>query len=141
MYGGRGKVSADLSGGLGSTSLCFLAVRGDAELVTARWDGVDARNDDAEWAAQAARALPEATHLVVGQRETPDSFADIGLLRLAAQEPGSWTRDVAKLGDILRRVQARGPRLRLGGGGLDWRVSRWAMLRALTDRRGYRQST
>ncbi|MDX3227630.1 asparagine synthase-related protein [Streptomyces sp. ME19-01-6] len=166
----RGTVSADLSGGLGSTSLCFLAVRGDAELVTARWEGVDARNDEAEWAAQAARALPEATHLVVGQRETPDWFAGIGPLRLAAQEPGSWTRDVAKLGDILRRVQARGSRLHLGGGvgdelftpspshwidtltkhprlvlqrarrqRLDWRVSRWAVLRALTDRRGYRQ--
>ncbi|MGY0064968.1 asparagine synthase-related protein [Streptomyces sp. LZ34] len=165
---GGGTVSADLSGGLGSTSLCFLATRGDAALVTARWEGVDARNDDAVWAAQAARALPEATHLVVGQHETPDWFAGTGSLHLAAQEPGSWTRDVAKLGDILRRVQARGSRLHLGGGGgdelftpspshwidaltlrpgmalkrarrqrLDWRVSRWAMLRALADRRGY----
>ncbi|KAK1184224.1 asparagine synthase-related protein [Streptomyces sp. NBS 14/10] len=165
---GGGTVSADLSGGLDSTSLCFLAARGDAALVTARWEGVDARDDDAVWAAQAARELPAATHLVVGRQETPGWFAGLGSLRLAAQEPGPWTRDVATLDDLLRRVQAHGSRLHLGGGGgdelftpapfdcidalaqhpgtvlrrarrqrLDWRVSRWAMLRALTDRRDY----
>ncbi|MGO4759478.1 asparagine synthase-related protein, partial [Streptomyces sp. 2MCAF27] len=165
---GGGTVSADLSGGLDSTSLCFLAARGDAALVTARWEGVDARDDDAAWAAQAARELPAATHLVVGRGETPDWFAGLGSLRLAAQEPGPWTRDIAKLDDVLRRVQAHGSRLHLGGGGgdelftpapspwidalaqhpgtvlkrarrqrLGWRISRWAMLRALTDRRDY----
>ncbi|MFD8869985.1 asparagine synthase-related protein [Streptomyces sp. NPDC059590] len=117
--GGR-TVSSDLSGGLDSTSLCFLAAaQGEAELVTLRWEGVDAQNDDAVWARRAVAALPGATHLVVAQRETPDWFAGVDGMRLATEEPVAWARDVAKQSDVLERVGAHGSRLHLCGGGGD----------------------
>ncbi|ADI05794.1 asparagine synthetase [Streptomyces bingchenggensis BCW-1] len=117
---GGGTVSADLSGGLDSTSLCFLAAaRGEAGLVTLRWEGVDAQNDDAFWARRAVAALPDATHLVVTERETPDWFAGVDGMRLATEEPVAWARDVAKQSDVLERVAAHGSRLHLCGGGGD----------------------
>ncbi|MGY0057182.1 asparagine synthase-related protein [Streptomyces sp. LZ34] len=117
---GGGTVSSDLSGGLDSTSLCFLAAaRGEAELVTLRWEGVDAQNDDAFWARRAVAALPGATHLVVPERETPDWFAGVGGMRLATEEPVAWARDVVKQSDVLDRVGAHGSRLHLCGGGGD----------------------
>ncbi len=59
----RGRLSADLSGGLDSTSLCFLAARaGMPELVSFRWAEAEAANDDAMFAAHAAGELPHAEH-------------------------------------------------------------------------------
>ncbi|MDJ1132058.1 asparagine synthase-related protein [Streptomyces iconiensis] len=117
---GGGRISADLSGGLDSTSLCFLAAtRGEAELVTVRWEGVDTRNDDAHWARRAVGALPGATHVVVGEDETPDWFAGVGGMRLATEEPVNWFRDVGKVSDTFLRARAHGSRLHLGGGGGD----------------------
>ncbi|MFB1046808.1 asparagine synthase-related protein [Streptomyces chrestomyceticus] len=117
---GGGTISSDLSGGLDSTSLCFLAARGGtAELVTLRWEGVDARNDDSHWAKRATASLPGATHLLVGADETPDWFTGVGSMRLATDEPAPWARDVAKQSDVLRRVREHGSRLHLSGGGGD----------------------
>lgn len=116
---GGGTVSADLSGGLDSTSLCFLASRGESELVTLRWEGVDARNDDAAWADRAAQHLPAATHLVAGEQETPDWFAGLSGMRLRTDEPVAWVRDVTKLGDLLRRAREHGSRAHLCGSGGD----------------------
>ncbi|MCH6163778.1 asparagine synthase-related protein [Streptomyces marispadix] len=116
---GGGTVSADLSGGLDSTSLCFLASRSEAELVTVRWEGVDPRNDDAAWAARAAQHLPAATHEVAGAEETPDWFAGLDGMRLATDGPAAWVRDVAKLDDVRRRARGQGSRMHLCGGGGD----------------------
>jgi asparagine synthase (glutamine-hydrolysing) len=116
---GGGTVSADLSGGLDSTSLCFLASRSEAELVTVRWEGVDPRNDDAAWAARAAQHLPAATHEVAGADETPDWFAGLDGMRLVTDEPVAWVRDVAKMNDVLHRARGHGSRVHLCGGGGD----------------------
>jgi len=51
---GGGMVSADLSGGLDSTSICFLAARGGAELVASTWPGRDPADDDL-WHGRAGR--------------------------------------------------------------------------------------
>ncbi|MEV5880940.1 asparagine synthase-related protein [Streptomyces sp. NPDC052101] len=117
---GKGTVSADLSGGLDSTSLCFLAAaQGEAELVTLHWEGVDAQNDDAHWRRMAVAALPGATHLMVTQQETADWFAGVGQMRLVTEEPAPWARDAVKQSDILSRAQALGSRLHLSGCGGD----------------------
>ncbi|MGK5632532.1 asparagine synthase-related protein [Streptomyces sp. URMC 123] len=116
---GGGTISADLSGGLDSTSLCFLAAREAGHLVTVHWEGRDPGNDDGPWAARARGALPSATHLVVRSGESPDWFAGVGALRLPSEEPCPWVRDLAKQSDLLRRVAAHGSRLHLGGGGGD----------------------
>ncbi|MFF5437794.1 asparagine synthase-related protein [Streptomyces achromogenes] len=116
---GGGTVSADLSGGLDSTSLCFLAAREAGRLVTVHWEGRDPDNDDAAWAARAREALPSATHLVLTGEESPDWFAGVGGLRLPSEEPCAWVRDFAKQSDLLRRVTEHGSRLHLSGGGGD----------------------
>ncbi|MEU7085328.1 asparagine synthase-related protein [Streptomyces achromogenes] len=116
---GGGTVSADLSGGLDSTSLCFLAAREADRLVTVHWEGQDPDNDDAAWAARAREALPSATHLVLTGEESPDWFAGVGGLRLPSEEPCAWVRDFAKQTDLLRRVGEHGSRLHLSGGGGD----------------------
>ncbi|WP_058045592.1 asparagine synthase-related protein [Streptomyces roseifaciens] len=73
---GGGTVSADLSGGMDSTGLCFLAARiGAAKLVTLRWEGADP-GDDGRRAAQAAAALPDARHVRPGRSGTPLLFSD-----------------------------------------------------------------
>jgi len=115
---GGGTVSADLSGGLDSTSLCFLAARGADHLVTVHWEGRHPC-DDAVWAARAREALPSATHLSLAAGESPDWFAGVGRLRLVSEEPCAWVRDFAKQSDLLRRVAHHGSRLHLGGGGGD----------------------
>ncbi|GHH91114.1 asparagine synthase [Streptomyces capillispiralis] len=114
-----GTISADASGGLDSTSLCFLAAREAGHLVTIHWEGRDPQNDDGVWATRVREALPSAAHLVVPAGQSPDWFTGVGGLRLPSEEPCPWVRDFAKQSDLLQRVAAHGSRLHLGGGGGD----------------------
>ncbi|CAL9507290.1 hypothetical protein SUDANB171_03553 [Streptomyces sp. enrichment culture] len=117
---GGGTISADLSGGLDSASVCFLtAARRETSLVTFRWDSVDPSNDDAVWARRATNELPDSPHVVIGSDETPDWFTGIGTMRLVTDEPVNWARDVVKLSDTLSRARAHGSRLHLTGCGGD----------------------
>lgn len=115
---GEGRLSADLSGGLDSTSLCFLAARHTPELLTFRWGEADAGNDDAAYAGQAARLLDRAEHLVVPQHELPDIFADPALA-VSAEEPLSLTRATARIRRGARLLADRGSRRHLAGHGGD----------------------
>src|SRR5882757_2291862 len=74
---GDGRLGADLSGGMDSTSLCFLAAK-TPNLLTFRWDDADEGNDDALFATEAARHLPAAEHVVVRRDDLPTLFADSG---------------------------------------------------------------
>ncbi|MGW2367889.1 asparagine synthase-related protein [Streptomyces sp. NPDC001667] len=116
---GGGTVSADLSGGLDSTSLCFLAAHGPARLVTTHRQGADPVNGDTEWAERARTALPEAEHRSVGQDEAPLWFAGARGPHPALEEPGAWVRDTARLADLARRMREAGSRLHLAGHGGD----------------------
>ncbi|MFI0977322.1 asparagine synthase-related protein [Streptomyces sp. NPDC021093] len=140
---GAGTVSADLSGGMDSTSLCFLAAGGTAggatggtagsatggtaddgtsgaaRLITFRWESVDAANDDAAWAGAAAALLPAAEHVVPERSEAPLWFGGMSSLRTVTDEPGIWVRDSARLVTLARLMTARGSRLHLSGAGGD----------------------
>ncbi|MEU3753441.1 asparagine synthase-related protein [Streptomyces olivoreticuli] len=116
---GGGTVSADLSGGLDSTSLCFLAAHGPARLVTTHRQGADPVNSDAVWAERARAALPEAEHHSVGQEEAPLWFAGVHGPYPPLEEPGAWVRDTARLADLARRMSMAGSRLHLAGHGGD----------------------
>ncbi|MFI6642688.1 asparagine synthase-related protein [Streptomyces sp. NPDC050504] len=117
-----GAVSADLSGGIDSTSLCFLAARGPARLVTFRWESVDPANDDTAWAGRAAAHLPRAEHVRPPAARDPLWFSGLGGpsgVRAGADEPGSWVRDNARLRTLAGLLTDRGSRLHLSGGGGD----------------------
>ncbi|MGK5545964.1 asparagine synthase-related protein [Streptomyces sp. URMC 127] len=126
---GGGTVSADLSGGLDSTSLCFLAAReqarrrpGGARLVTFRWQSLDPGNDDTAWAVRAGDMLPGVEHVTPSRDEWPLWYS--GLTRLTAgtvptDEPGPWVRDSARIATTAQLMTGRGSRLHMMGGGGD----------------------
>ncbi len=114
----EGRLSADLSGGLDSTSLCFLAARGTPELLTFRWGEAEAGNDDAVYAGHAAELLDRAEHLVVPQHELPEIFADPGAA-VSPEEPLSLTRATARIRRSVHLLADHGSRRHLAGHGGD----------------------
>ncbi|HEX6682649.1 MAG TPA: asparagine synthase-related protein [Candidatus Limnocylindrales bacterium] len=82
-------VGADLSGGVDSTALCFLAAERAVRLLTLRARPLDTANDDPVWAQRAAERLPAAEHLVVdlvssGTDEPDDAEYPVGGLLTGA---------------------------------------------------------
>ncbi len=115
----EGRLSADLSGGMDSTSLCYLAVRaGVSDLLTFRWAEADRANDDAVFAAHAASGLGEAEHVVLPQADLPGIFAnatDVG----DAETPYPFTRTLARTRHNAELLAAHGARQHLAGHGGD----------------------
>ncbi|MFD3580283.1 asparagine synthase-related protein [Streptomyces sp. NPDC058644] len=126
---GGGTVSADMSGGMDSTSLCFLAAREQersrppgAKLVTLRWQSLDPQNDDAAWAERAATHLPDSEHVTPARDQWPHWYSDLTALTedaVPTDEPGPWVRDGARIASLCRLMTDRGSRLHLMGGGAD----------------------
>ncbi|MFE3022104.1 asparagine synthase-related protein [Streptomyces sp. NPDC059256] len=114
-----GAISADLSGGMDSTSLCFLAAAGGSRLFTTAWQAQDSANEDSRWAQRSALALPVAEHEFVARDEAPAWYTDPAGVMAAAEEPFGWVHDRVKLLGMLERMAARGSRLHLCGGGGD----------------------
>lgn len=113
-------LAADLSGGLDSTSLCFLAARIGADLVTVTLRWAAAGNEDAVWADRAAAHLPRCERLEYEPERLPAFFTGIGTPReSAADEPTIGMRDDAQQEAIDRDLLARGALLRLCGHGGD----------------------
>jgi asparagine synthase (glutamine-hydrolysing) len=125
--GGTGGLGSDLSGGMGSTSLCFLAARTDAAragLVTFRWrdtetgneSGNDTARSAARAAARAAAALPCATHLVLAQEELPARFA-IPDGPAGTEAPRRFAPTLARAAHSARVLAEHGVRVHLAGHG------------------------
>ncbi|RBQ18199.1 asparagine synthetase B family protein [Spongiactinospora rosea] len=115
-------ISADLSGGLDSTALCFLAGRGSARLVTMHRQGADtgpSGSGDTVWARRAAAALPNARHLTAGRDDVPPWFGGLTDPRQALEEPSGWVRDTARIAYVTDRLIAAGSYLHLTGVGGD----------------------
>jgi asparagine synthase (glutamine-hydrolysing) len=114
-----GRLGADLSGGMDSTSLCFLAARaGMPDLLTFREAEADVANDDAVFAAHAAQGLPQAEHLVLPQAEMPSIFADPGDTG-DAEAPYRCTRTLARIRHGATLLAAHGVGQHLAGHGGD----------------------
>jgi asparagine synthase (glutamine-hydrolysing) len=148
---GGGPISADLSGGVDSTSLCFLVAGHGVPLVTFRQENVDPDNEDAGWAREAASALPGARHVVVGADGLPGKYADLDG-GTDVEEPFPWIRSRADLAATARRMAETGARLHLGGHGGDEvftvppsylhtlvRTHPWEAIRHLRGRRALRR--
>jgi asparagine synthase (glutamine-hydrolysing) len=115
-----GTVSFDLSGGLDSTSLCFLgAARQEAHLIASTWPGRDPADDDLVWAQRAAAHLPGIDHQVWPAEESPLVYEDLLEIDDTLDEPTIGVMDRARVLSHLPRLAAMGSRLHVTGIGGD----------------------
>jgi asparagine synthase (glutamine-hydrolysing) len=114
-----GTLSADLSGGMDSTSLCFLAAGGAGRLLTTRWEAEDPADDDRIWAERAAVALPDVEHLVLSRQHAPMWFADLMVPDTDVEAPFAWIRTRARLAYQAQEVAGRGSTRHVTGHGGD----------------------
>lgn len=143
-----GVVSCDLSGGLDSTSVCFLADRSPARLIASTWPGRDPADTDLQWARQAARSLPDAEHLVWDAEDSPLVYEDLLGIDDLLDEPTIGVMDRSRVLHHLPELARRGSRLHLtgiGGDNVAWcseayyhRLLRTRPLFALGRLRGFR---
>jgi asparagine synthase (glutamine-hydrolysing) len=117
-----GTLSADLSGGLDSTSLCLLVGdRGPARLVTNRWEAMDPANDedDGHWAREATRALPAAEHVRTAHDSVPSWYEDVTTPAYEPEGPFPSVRTQAQQLAQVRLMAERGSTRHLTGHGGD----------------------
>jgi asparagine synthase (glutamine-hydrolysing) len=143
-----GVVSCDLSGGLDSTSICFLADRSPARVVGSTWPGRDPADTDLYWAEQAARSMPDIDHVVWDADASPLVYTDLLGIDDLLDEPTIGVMDRSRVLHHLPAMAERGSRLHLTGIGGDhvaWcseayyhRLLRTRPLFALRQLRGFR---
>ncbi|RSS83792.1 lasso peptide isopeptide bond-forming cyclase [Streptomyces sp. WAC06614] len=143
-----GVVSCDLSGGLDSTSVCFLAARSPARVVASTWPGRDPADTDLHWARQAVRSLPQVEHVVWDADASPLVYEDLLGIDDLLDEPTIGVMDRSRVLHHLPAMAERGSRLHLTGIGGDhvaWcseayyhRLLRTRPLFALRTLRGFR---
>ncbi|MFH9728792.1 asparagine synthase-related protein [Streptomyces sp. NPDC017260] len=112
-------VGADLSGGMDSTSLCFLAAQAGARLVAVTMDAGAATNEDLHYATRAARHLPGIEHLVFEPADVPAHFSGLDERVDLGDEPSAVIRTRVEQRYMAEQMRARGARLRLSGFGGD----------------------
>ncbi|WP_037681630.1 lasso peptide isopeptide bond-forming cyclase [Streptomyces griseus] len=143
-----GVISCDLSGGLDSTSICFLADRSPAHVVASTWPGRDPADTDLYWAEQAARHLPDIEHVIWDADASPLVYEDLLGIDDLIDEPTIGVMDRSRVLHHLPALAERGSRLHLTGIGGDhvaWcseayyhRLLRTRPLFALRQLRGFR---
>jgi asparagine synthase (glutamine-hydrolysing) len=114
-----GTISADLSGGLDSTSVCFLTARTASRLVTLTMSGIDVTHEDAAWAERAAVHLDGVERVVLAPQQLPSVFADMADAGGGLDEPYTGTSERARVGYRACLLVERGCRLHLCGHGGD----------------------
>jgi asparagine synthase (glutamine-hydrolysing) len=114
-----GTISADLSGGLDSTPLCFLAARGPAKLIAFTRAGADPGHDDVSWAVRAAAHLPDIQHLLVNPRALPPFHAALLQGGQGLDEPALGGRVRAQKVELAHSMTQASSRLHLAGEGGD----------------------
>lgn len=114
-------LGCDLSGGMDSTSLAFLAGREKrcGRLVTVRREAEDPGNDDAAWATRAAESLPAAEHVVLPVSQGPQSFAGQLSYDDDLEAPYPWSRTKAQAAYIAEQLAVRGVSTHITGHGGD----------------------
>lgn len=112
-------VSADLSGGMDSTTVSFLLAETDAQLVTLHNEALGAANDDGIWADVCRRELPDATHLTVRRGTGPSLYDPLTDERWETDGPAGFARARSLYENWARSVADEGVRRHLGGVGSD----------------------
>ncbi|KIZ16543.1 asparagine synthetase [Streptomyces natalensis ATCC 27448] len=116
---GNAVVSCDLSGGLDSTSVCFLADRSPARVLASTWPGRDPADNDLEWAKRAIGHLPEVEHVVWDSEQSPLVYADLLDIDDPMDEPTIGVMDRSRARHHLPALRERGSQLHLTGIGGD----------------------
>ncbi|MFJ9865893.1 lasso peptide isopeptide bond-forming cyclase [Streptomyces sp. NPDC101165] len=114
-----GVVSCDLSGGLDSTSVCFLADRSPARVVASTWPGRDPADTDLSWAERAMGYLPDVEHVVWDADASPLVYEELLGIDDLLDEPTIGVMDRSRVLHHLPGLAARGSRLHLTGIGGD----------------------
>jgi hypothetical protein len=112
-------LGADLSDGMDSTSVCFLAAEAGARLVTATLHWSAPGNEDHAYAQHAAEHLPGIQRLVFSSAELPACFTGLAQRHDPADEPSAVLRDRAQQQQLADAMRARGAVRRLCGHGGD----------------------
>ncbi|QFG20278.1 asparagine synthase-related protein [Actinomadura sp. WMMB 499] len=116
---GRTSLSADLSGGMDSTSVCFLAAEKVERLLTVRRESNDPGDDDGYWAGLAAAELPNARHVVHASADFPANFAGLLEPEPDLEAPSPVVRNRASILEEARLLSAAGSTRHLTGHGGD----------------------
>lgn len=114
-----GLIGSDLSGGMDSTALCFLAARSEAKVVAYTCLSLDPADDDLQWAKLAAGRMPHVEHEIVPADEIARHYAGLDTPAEPFDEPCLPIAERARLRSALRRPADRGARLHLTGFGGD----------------------
>ncbi|MGW0808623.1 asparagine synthase-related protein [Nonomuraea sp. NPDC002799] len=117
--GAGGTITADLSGGLDSTSLCYLAADGAARVTAYTMASDDDADEDLRYARVAAGGLPAVEHVVYPARALPDFYGEPSRLAPRTDEPSLATLNQARVRWRLGLARERGARLHLDGLGGD----------------------
>ncbi|WP_433272480.1 asparagine synthase-related protein [Actinosynnema sp. CS-041913] len=109
----------DLSGGLDSTTLCFLTAR-DGRAVTAVTKlAVDLGDDDPLWADLAAEHLPGLRRITLPLADIPTHYSDLLDTLPPAEEPFPGVEDRPTFRVLAARVAAEGSQAHMTGEGGD----------------------
>lgn len=120
-----GTVSCDLSGGLDSTPLCYLAARGPARLVTFTTGSRNPGDDDMSWAAHAADSLRGAHRDVLDPADLSPPYHDILTAEVPLDEPMGTATETTRAVQVGRRLVTHGQRVHLTGLGGDEVLVNW----------------
>ncbi|MBO1420232.1 asparagine synthase-related protein, partial [Streptomyces sp. FH025] len=110
-------LGCDLSGGMDSTALAFLANDAGAPLHTLTLEFRDPANDDTRWADLARSHLPDAVALDLPQDRLPGQYANLGRPRTPTDAPSGALRGRAVLEASSARYREHGIGLQLAGHG------------------------
>jgi len=112
-------VTADLSGGLDSTTLCFLASRGGRPLTAVTQLAMDIGDDDPLWADLAAEQLPNLRRIKVPRGTLPAHYSDVLDRFPPAEEPFPGVEDRPMYRALAAKAAAAGSQVHLTGDGGD----------------------
>jgi asparagine synthase (glutamine-hydrolysing) len=113
------RLSADLSGGLDSTTICYLATQAGRTVTTFTSDTGDPRDEDPMWADLAAAGLTGVRRIVAGAEELPLHYADLTDSEPPLDEPFPGIGDRAEYRAVAELLLDAGAELHLTGEGGD----------------------
>ncbi|WP_243792110.1 lasso peptide biosynthesis PqqD family chaperone [Saccharopolyspora gloriosae] len=111
-----GRSGADLSGGMDSTALCFLAAARNPELVT--FNRRETESERGRLAAESTKELGTVEHLVLDPREMPSAFDDPGTTT-DQEQPSPLFRELARINGCGEFLAEHGVHRHLAGFGGD----------------------